>query len=515
MKLAARLPLSLNSPRALSAVLAVSVLLAGCNGVSGYTFDTSGSGSSGVGSSGTGTGTSSGSTGTPVPSYTVGGTVTGLATGATGFIIQAGTGNTLPVVSNGRFVFSSGFAPGARYQVAVQTQPGTPTQFCRVSAGTGVISNANVTNVAINCASVGRFLFAANSFDNGGDGTLAAFAIDPTTGRLTAAPGSPYVETMQFQPVDLALDPTGQYLYVANKFSASVSTVGIGTDGALTLDVATASTGASTNSPLSLALDSKGPYLYVGSDDAPAGTVEAYTLAGGVLSPAVGTLAASVYPAGNTPYSIAVDETTGLLLGADLDDGALFDYSIAAGGLLNAVAGSPFAFQQAAPINQPYAVAVYPGARRLYVTDTKANSVSLYSYDALGVPTLSAVYDFGILGGLSPSSVTVDASGSFLFAANSGSGSVSAFVINHTTGTLAPVAGSPFVTTGVASVTPMSVRVDPSSQYVYVSNGDAGSITQFALNFSNGVLTPVGAPVIAILPAGAGGTNGPSAMVIE
>src|SRR5580704_16552454 len=213
---------------------------AGCHGVS---QDSENGGSAGSSSSSGGS-TSGGGGGITPPTFTymLGGTVGGLATTTANLVIQDGLGDTLPIASNGRFVFPNGLAPGDAYTVSVQTQPGTPAQFCRVSNATGVISDFDVTNVVITCLTTGKYLFTVNPYDNSGNGSVASFTINPSTGALTAAAGSPYTPT-ELQPYYVAVDPTGQFIYVANSASASISTDSVGTGGVLTLDVSTASTG--------------------------------------------------------------------------------------------------------------------------------------------------------------------------------------------------------------------------------------------------------------------------------
>ena len=101
-----------------------------------------GGGSSGGGSGGSGSG---GGT----PTYTVGGTVTGL--NASGLVLSDNGGNDLTVASgSSAFTFSQALQSGATYDVAVATQPAGET--CSVSSGTGTISGA-VSNVAVTCVS--------------------------------------------------------------------------------------------------------------------------------------------------------------------------------------------------------------------------------------------------------------------------------------------------------------------------------------------------------------------------
>ncbi len=81
------------------------------------------------------------------PAFTVGGTVTGLT--GTGLILQNNGGDNRSISANGAFTFTNPLATGASYNVSVLTQPSG--QSCAVSAGTGVMASANVTNVVVSC----------------------------------------------------------------------------------------------------------------------------------------------------------------------------------------------------------------------------------------------------------------------------------------------------------------------------------------------------------------------------
>jgi 6-phosphogluconolactonase (cycloisomerase 2 family) len=440
--------------------------------------------------------------------YTIGGTVSGL--NGTALMLQDNGGDNLTVAADGSFTFNAKIASNQPYAVTVGTQPSDPAQLCRVTHGTGTATTANVTTVTISCLNTGKFLFVSNPFDNNGNGSLAAFAINATSGALTAAAGSPYAPA-EIQPYSVAVDPSGNYLYVANSGSALVSTDGIGPGGALTLDVSTASTGAATNFPYALAIDPTGPSLYVGSNDTVNGALEAYSINGGVLTPVTGVLASSTYPSGNIPYGLAVDVVNQLLYAANYYDATMVGYAIGAGAPLTAVPGSPFAFQGGVGVNQPYALAVYPAGGFLYVTDRLANTVSEYSYGGNGTLTQGVIYGVGA----APEGVTIDPTGSFLYVTNSGDGTVSAFTVNND-GTLTVITGSPFVstTTGFPSVGgPTAIQSDPSGQFVYVANGDADTVTVFRINLTNGALSAVGAPVSTVLFPGYAG--GPSSIAIE
>ena len=82
-----------------------------------------------------------------VPKYTVGGTVSGLSGTV---VLQDNGGDNLSVTANGSFTFATSLVSGAAYSVTVGTSPASQT--CTVTSGSGTIGSANVTNVAVTCA---------------------------------------------------------------------------------------------------------------------------------------------------------------------------------------------------------------------------------------------------------------------------------------------------------------------------------------------------------------------------
>ncbi|MCK7595529.1 fibronectin type III domain-containing protein [Pseudomarimonas salicorniae] len=91
--------------------------------------------------------------------YTVGGSVSGLAAGNS-VVLQNNDGDALTASSDGAFTFATALPDGSPYSVAVRTQPTTPNQICEIgrqSAGkgapvvSGVIMGANVTDLRVTC----------------------------------------------------------------------------------------------------------------------------------------------------------------------------------------------------------------------------------------------------------------------------------------------------------------------------------------------------------------------------
>ncbi|TWG40817.1 hypothetical protein ATF69_0322 [Acidovorax delafieldii] len=80
--------------------------------------------------------------------YTVGGSVSGLAGGAV--VLQNNGRDDLSVSSNGGFTFGTALAGGTAYAITVRTQPSG--QSCTVRNGTGTVGSANVSSVDVSCA---------------------------------------------------------------------------------------------------------------------------------------------------------------------------------------------------------------------------------------------------------------------------------------------------------------------------------------------------------------------------
>jgi len=85
--------------------------------------------------------------------FTVGGTVTGLS--GSGLVLRNNGGDDLAISANGPFTFAAPLVDGSSYIVTVATQPIAFARFCSVINGGGTLAGANVTNVTIDCESIG------------------------------------------------------------------------------------------------------------------------------------------------------------------------------------------------------------------------------------------------------------------------------------------------------------------------------------------------------------------------
>lgn len=148
--------------------------------------------------------------------YTVGGQVSGLA--GTGLVLQNNAGDNLSISSNGAFTFPTALSDGSRYDVTVLSNPSDLSQTCSVgrivpgkgeiNPGSGIISGANVNDIAITCTTnrftiggqvsglVGSGLVLRN---NGGD-DLPVSANGGFTFATSLLDGSPYNVSVAVQP---------------------------------------------------------------------------------------------------------------------------------------------------------------------------------------------------------------------------------------------------------------------------------------------------------------------------
>ena len=84
--------------------------------------------------------------------YTIGGTVTGLA--GSGLVLNSDFGGDLAVSASGSFTFGTRLPVGSTFNVGVKNQPTSSlAENCQVANGTGTIAAANVTNVDVTCVS--------------------------------------------------------------------------------------------------------------------------------------------------------------------------------------------------------------------------------------------------------------------------------------------------------------------------------------------------------------------------
>jgi len=162
-----------------------------------------------------------------------------------------------------------------------------------------------------------------------------------------------------------------------------------------------------------------------------------------------------------------------------------------ASGALTAVPGSPFPAG-----TDPKALALLgtaPWGTYLYVANAGSDTVSAYAVDtSSGALTPLSPATFAT--GKGPSSIAVDPSLGYIYVVNNGgSNDVSAFSVDIGTGLLTPLAGSPFP----AGANPLSLALGPKAvgtdeiQFLYTANPDATNPSISGFNLIGAVPTPL------------------------
>jgi hypothetical protein len=142
--------------------------------------------------------------------YALGGSVTGLA--GSGLVLQDNLGDNFAVAADGPFAFATPVPSGALYSVTVLTQPSSPAQTCTVAAGTGMIPDAAVTNVAITCTTnhykvggtVIGLMGSGLTLQNAGRDDLAITASGAFQFATSALSGASFAVTIAAQPTNPA-----------------------------------------------------------------------------------------------------------------------------------------------------------------------------------------------------------------------------------------------------------------------------------------------------------------------
>ena len=388
-------------------------------------------------------------------SYQVGVTVSGLS--GSGLVLQNNGADDLAVANDGAFSFSNPAASGGPYAVTIKSRPtAIPAEVCAVNNGAGAIGSAAVTGVSVSCrALVAKFLYIPNRVTN----NVSAFAVNASTGALTAISGSPFPAGAA--PVFAQTDPSGKFLYVGNQGQWSIESASVS---GYSIDVGTGALTAVPNSPFNLTASMGVPYLTTATFH-PTRNFAYFPV---TERPSPGGSASLV--------SASINTTTGELTALPTSPSS---------------PGSPSTFYEG--------VFNSTGSRLYFALQLGSPTGSLATYPVdPSTGAISATFNAIATGGVIPVRPVIDPAGRFLYTANL-SGGVAAFAISPTDGSLTAVAGSPFAT-GTGKWGNGAV-IHPSGQFIYIAtrdslNSDALGIAAFSIDASTGVLAPIaGSPI--------------------
>ena len=127
-------------------------------------------------------------------------------------------------------------------------------------------------------------------------------------------------------------------------------------------------------------------------------------------------------------------------------------------------------------------IAVDSAAKFLYATNPATNTVSGFAIQSGG--SLTPVPGLTAGTGSTPVAAAVDLTGTYLYVANTGGGSVSQFSIDATTGALTALIPA----TVTVGTNPAFVVIDPGGKFVFVGNVGSKSVTELTIG-SGGLLS--------------------------
>jgi DNA-binding beta-propeller fold protein YncE len=163
---------------------------------------------------------------------------------------------------------------------------GYPVHVTNANVGTG----SGPANIAMTPS--GQYVYVANN----ADGTVSEYAVT-TNGFLTPIG----VISAGTNPISIAVDPTGKYAYVANAGTNNVSQYLIGNNGVLSR-MTPSTIAVNSLHPNSIAIDPSGKYAYVVTS----GTVAQFTIgSSGALTP----MSVAEVGGGISPSDIDIDSS--------------------------------------------------------------------------------------------------------------------------------------------------------------------------------------------------------------
>lgn len=434
---------------------------------------------------------------------------TGALTAVPGSPFSAGPGCATDWVHpSGKFLYGENFdgsisaysinaATGALTQIAGSPFPGPPFG--------GNSSMRGIPN--------GHFLYVG---PNGGG--VGAFSINQTTGALTAVTGSPFAAgSNTFVAI---ADPSSKFLYVENSAGGEVPLFIFSIDpstGALTQTGAQGLVGAQAlwlGFTTGTAAVKYTPTFAYATDSGSKAISELSIASGGL------TVTRTLTDTNGPQASVATANEKFEFVYTGNSNGSISEYKVGSTGALTKIKGSPIK-----GLTNPTALVFSPYYDWLYVMDPAASLIDVYTSNATtgaltfftstGDPNnvqATAVDPFGafalavetttndvlitipyvgiegsIATGLSPVAITIDPTSQFVYVANSGDNTVSAYNLS--------LAGPYMTQIGsavAAGATPSAVLAEPYGQYLYVANSGDNTISAYSISAFTGQLTPIG-----------------------
>jgi 6-phosphogluconolactonase len=309
------------------------------------------------------------------------------------------------------------------------------------------VPSANPSYVALDPTR--NFLYVVNEisgYEGQETGSAEAYAINSLSGKVALLNRQ---SVKGASPAHLTVDPTGQYLIVANYVGANFVSLPIGADGRL--------------GPVSSEIRDTGRGPNEQRQTSP------------------------------HPHAVAFDPAGRFVATADLGVDQVQIFRLTEGRLARVSRAST------APGAGPRHVTFHPNGRILFVVNELNATVTAFPYDPVDgqigreLQTI-ATEPRNYRGSQSAAEIAVHPTGRFLYASNRGHNSIVGYGIDPANGLLSVIGHA---TEGVAF--PRSFAIDPSGTRLYVANQTADTIVQFRID-PTGELRPTGRVTSSITP---------------
>ena len=369
------------------------------------------------------------------------------------------------------------------------------------SSSTTVVSGSPTltpTATATGAAGAGSVAFVSNF----GAGTVASFTRNTLTGALTRT--ATIAAGAKGGPKGLALGPGGKFLYVANHADGNIYEYSVNKSSGVLTPLSSASVNNGSGSGADeVAINPAGTFLFVTGFKR--GTVTSYSInnSNGQLAQVTDKVTGMV-----SPFGIAVDSTGKFVFVTDQATGLVFSYKINADGTLTEISSVDDLFGGG---GQPGFITIDPSGTFIYVTDLVAGQLAVLGVSANGAlafarnapNTTGAEVPIG-------SGYSTVSSNNFIFAANKGTSSMWSIQITSPGNPSPPIE---FGTSAGDVNQPTRLVVDPQNAFLYTTNQNAGTVSQFSLNPT--CSGAAGSPCfVGSVSTGGGSTSAPSNIIL-
>ena len=342
---------------------------------------------------------------------------------------------------------------------------------------TGLTTNAN-TFMSTASAS-GDFMY----FLNITEGSVSTYSVS-SSGALTRV-GNPLATgsgSGSTKPTGIALAPNGRFAYITNFAEGTVSTYSVNTTtGALTKVGVDITTGDGVDSfPIDIKITSTGSFIYVLNEiDGTISTFSVNSTTGALTKNGADVLAGNT--ADSIPCAMAIN---GLFLyTVELDDGEIAAFSInnTTGALTKS---ATHVFSGTGEYSYPIDIKITSNGRFLYTANLGESTISAFSITA-ATGALTKIGDDVFTGTdfAGTNNIALSPSGEYAYVANMNEGSITTFAIGLT-GALTKLTTDTLTGKGATDTAPIAISVSPNGKYAYVVNTNEGTVSSFSIKTS-------------------------------